>query len=263
MPTPDEFTRAYQRQVERLRSRTGSALQALWLGMPEYRDAQVDRFVQLALPIQVAAQREVRSLTAGYHSAVGAELGDRVPMALISEAAVTAPRGVAPAEVYRRPAVQVYTELSRGSSLTAAVTAGATRLQSLSSTDLQLVKADQSRESMTAGGYTFFRRTLTGLENCDLCTIASTQRYRVINRAAIHGGCDCSFVQVTAGFDPGQVLDPELLQRTQGHGKQLAALVDEGAPVADFQKLVVTREHGEYGATLSWRGDAFTGPADL
>jgi hypothetical protein len=263
VPTPDQITRAYQGAVERLRRDTVSAVESLWYNLPNYRDADIARFKSVAIPVVQGSQSQVASLTAAYQMQVNRERGDNVPMALIPADEIRSPRGVDPDVLYQRAATALYTALSEGKTMTAAVVAGFTRLQSIVSTDLQLVKTKQSQQSLERGGFTFFRRVLTGLENCALCSIASTQRYRVENLMPIHPGCDCSVDRVDAAFDPGQVIDPATLERTHGHVAELEGIADRGGRNPDYRELIVTSENGELGPVIRWRGDKFTGPNDL
>lgn len=86
----------------------------------------------------------------------------------------------------------------------------------------------------------------------------------------IISNCDCGQKGMKAGTDPGQVLDPGLLEQTHeavaakfGWSDREARDIGHGSPVSDYLDLVVTHEHGELGPTLAWRGDHFTGPADV
>jgi hypothetical protein len=85
---------------------------------------------------------------------------------------------------------------------------------------------------------------------------------------------------VFANQDPGQVLDqvkldstyesieqqlkvdPDFGARDAGLGK-IINTPGGGQRLADYTEIVVTRNHGEYGPTLSWRDQSFTGPGEL
>lgn len=263
MPTREQLTRAYQSAVERLRVDTVRATQDIWRALPDYRDQDIARFRRTTIPLVRAASQRVAQLTAAYQMRSLAELDDNVPMALLPAGQIAEPRGVPAQTVYDRPAVTVYTELSRGASLPVAVAAGARRLQSLVETDLQLVKVAQAHRSIAASSFEFYRRVLTGNENCALCVIASTQRYRKRNLMPIHPGCDCSVEVLAVDQDPGQVIDPALLEGTHGKVAELTGVADRGGRAPDYRELIVTSEHGEIGPYLRWRSDAFTGPDDL
>lgn len=260
MLSRDRLTEAYQGEVERVRTRTVRAAELLWANLPDYRDESIAAFRRRVIPVVQASSARVAQLTAAYQRRSLAELDETVPMALIAPDQIAEPRGVPADVVYQRPAVTVYTELSRGATLEAAVAAGATRLKSLVETDLQLVKVAQSQRSIEGSRFNFYRRVLTGNENCALCTIASTQRYFKRDLMPIHPGCDCSVEVLPNGEDPGQVIDPALLEGTHGKVAELTGVADRGGRAPDYRELIVTSEHGEFGPTLRWRADAFTGP---
>jgi hypothetical protein len=140
-------------------------------------------------------------------------------------------RGVDPREVYRRPAVELYAALASGVSFRAAVNRGLTRALDIAQIDLQLARTHTVASSTRISSY---RRTLSGLENCELCSIASTHRYYRGDLMPIHGRCDCGIMPVFAGEPRPEPLDG-----------------------------VTVRQHGELGPVLTVTGSNFTGPDDL
>lgn len=239
-------------------------LAAMWNGLPDYRDRSVDKFVRVAVPKVQAGQIAQARATAEY-------LGGAVARDEILSA-----RKVDQAVEYRRPAVTVYTALAQGLSLTESVLSGGRRLAELAATDMQLARTVQARASLANSGFTYYRRVLSGSENCAMCSIASTQRYHKRDLMPIHPGCDCGVEAVNADFDPGQVIDSELLEQVHGTIAEELGVGERGArdlglgktdsggrPLSDYTELLVTREHGEWGPTLSWRSDKFTGPGDV
>ena len=252
MPNPDAITRGYQNAKSVLRRNTVNALGQMWYAMPEYRDANVDRFVEVATPVMRGAQRRQSQLTAAYHRGISAMRGDDIPMALLPPDVVDNPRdGVALEAVMRRPANDVYKALAREKSMTDAVEAGRRRLANIAETNLQLVSTKQSDFRLSKGGYRYYRRVLTGAENCALCIIASTQRYTVGDLMPIHPACDCTVDSVDANFDPGQVLDPETLERTHGMVAEFAGVSDRSA--TGYSELIVNTSNSELGPILDWR----------
>lgn len=225
--------------------------------MGSWRDEDVDRFVEQVTPRVAAGQIAIARLTDAYLARV---LGVQT-VGMVDLAAV---RGVDPREVYRRPAVTMRTKLSQGVPFAEALAASVTRAQSLATTDLQLAYTQQSRASLDRDGSHGFRRALSGAENCALCLIASTQRYHKGDLLPIHPGCDCG-VEPLDGSEPvGQVIDEDLLEQTHNWvGERHEA--DVGARDAgfgtgrDYTKLLATREHGEYGPTLTWGRQHFDG----
>jgi hypothetical protein len=278
MPSPDEFVAGYLIAAERLQNDAVNAAVRSWRALGQYRDEDVARFKRLVVPVIQAQQSKMAALTAAFHSQVGKERGDDVPMVLLERQAVAEPRGVPADVVYQRPAATIYAELAAGGTFSSAVSKSENRLRQIVSTDMQLVKTRQSDRSLSAGGFVYYRRTLTGTEDCALCVIASTQRYRVGTLMPIHPGCNCGVDKVESDWEPPQVLDPELLDDTHGKISRELGLTDSGARdlgggktvqykdglrQADFTELIVTREHGEIGPSLVWRSDKFTGPSAL
>jgi hypothetical protein len=157
--------------------------------------------------------------------------------------------------------------LSQGATLTTAVTAGLTRARSLGATNLQLAKTHTVAKNRRDEWY---RRTLTGSENCTLCVIASTQRYRRGNLMPIHPGCDCGVQSEESVSDPGWVINSDLLEQVHNTVAQEFGKTDRAAEIidglndrSDFLDLIVTREHGELGPVLTWRDQHFRGDADV
>lgn len=231
----------------------------------------------------LAAQRTTASLTATYLTLDAQAAGVRVePQRLnLSEVTGAALRGVPPQEVYQRAGAAVYAALAAGKAFDIAVEAGAKRLGSLLTTDVQLAR---TRTAQQQGRGAFFTRVLTGRENCALCAIASTQRYYKGDLLPIHPGCDCG-VQQHYGPDPGQIVDNERLEqvhdavmrefgesdrgarRLPGNvHKTIEAMRENGTSrsrLADYTDLIVVSAHGEYGPTLRWRHHVFTGAAAI
>lgn len=263
MPTPDEFVAGYLVLAERLQNDAVNAAVAAWRGLGSYRDDDVARFKRLVVPVIQGQQARMAAVTAAFHVQVGRERGDDVPMALMERSAIESPRGVPADVLYQRPASTLYAELAAGTPFSAAVDRGAQRLRQIVSTDMQVVKTRQSDYTFRNAGFTYYRRTLTGTEDCALCVIASTQRYRVGTLLPIHPGCNCGVDKVDAGWDPGQVIDPATLDTTHGKVAEFTGVADRGGRNPDYRELIVTHENGEYGPSLTWRSDNFTGPSDL
>lgn len=272
--TPDRLTAAYMAQVAAIRDRVLSYAVAMWGSSASLRDADVDRLVARIVPVVQGGQVQVAGLTNAYVAQLAKLEGIAAVLAPVDRATVVEYRGVPAEEVYRRPAVTTYTALKDGKPFSAAREEGVQRLKSLVTTDVQQARNRQAREAYSASGFDYTVRTLSGSENCALCVIASTQRYHTAGLMPIHPGCDCGERGVRAGRDPGQVIDQRLLDLTY---EQVDAKLSSGdpspdlgtkktstgKPISDLTELIVTRQHGELGATLAWRQDSFTGPADL
>lgn len=259
MATPPEVARtilAYQGQVAAVRSQVLSFAERLWGGLSAWRDADIDRLVTALVPVSLGGQQRIAALTDAYMTAMATAAGLPVPPSGTPASRVTGEvlRGVPPAEVYRRAGVTVWTKLSEGQRLTDAVSAGRARLIDVVATDLQLAKTKTAHAYMardrTIRGY---RRTLTGSENCRMCVVASTQRYHKRDLMPIHPGCDCGVTPIRGGADPGQVIDPALLDRMRQQATDEFGDLDP--------RNVMVRDHGEIGPLLTVRGQHFDGPS--
>lgn len=250
----DRLARAYDAQVHAVRAALEAFAAGMWESMPDYRDDAVEAMVAAIVPRVVAGQLRTAELTRAYLVACAQELGWDTDLPPVDAAAVTGLRGTPPEEVYRRPALQTWTALSQGKALDDAVRAGGLRLHQLIGGDLQNAKRVQSRDSMTAAGGTYYRRILTGRENCALCTIASTQRYRVEKLLPIHPGCDCGVGPLPAELAMDQVIDEALLEAVHDAVEATTGTSDRGARSPDYRDIILETTHGEYGPVISFKG---------
>lgn len=264
--TPEQF--AVLRRS--LSMRLISTLARVFLGLGSWRDVDAARFLRQVVPLVEGSQRGLAALTAAFVAAQAGEALGRTftPAGVPDGAAVNLRRGVDTDVVYRRPFATVYNALSKGKPLSEAIELGRARLEQVAEMDLQQTYAHATRASLRAlpesARPRFWRRVLSGLENCGLCVIASTQRYTVGELNPIHPQCDCQ-VQPIYGRDPGQVIAPDLLEQVHAAVEALTGRKDRGARAPDYRDLMVsmTPEHGEVGTLLVRPRDRFTGPGDL
>lgn len=183
---------AYLGSTAALRARLLAMIAAFYAGQGNYRDAAAAGFVATAVPVVQAAQQTMAALTSAYlsHMVSSAVGGSTAPVGVPAELIQQLRGGIDPAEVYRRPYVQVWTDLSNGKSFDDAVAAGARRAGSLASTDLQLAKTRAAQYVMADDRRVVgYRRVLVGAHSCGMCVIASTVRYHKSNLMPIHPGC--------------------------------------------------------------------------
>ncbi|MEU1254774.1 hypothetical protein ABZ445_15990 [Streptomyces chartreusis] len=262
-------TRLDQQYGSSVRSVWASVLAAIstaFLRPGSWRDEDVAVFQRQALPVILAGERRIASLTAAYLEQLYRVEDPRAPRVSLDLDAVTgsALRGVDPAEVYERPFVELRTALSKGESLDAAVARGSHRLETIAKTDLQLARTHTVREvSADMPRFTYTVRVLQGEYDCALCMIAATQRYHKRDLAPIHPGCDCLVKTVTADYDPGQVIDEDRLNAIHDAVEAALGTFDRGGRAVDYRKIIIAREHGEIGPVLGYRGQRFTGPDDI
>lgn len=219
--------------TEQARSRVRQFITARWLSLGGYRDRDIDRFVSAVVPVVLSGERTVAQLTNAYLAQVESlVLGESVAPEGRTAVVGAGLRGVDPAVVYRRPAVALYTALAAGVPFADAVQQGLKRAVDIAMTDLQLAKTHAVAGSTRVQR---FKRTLSGLENCSLCALASQHTYYRGDLLPIHSGCDCG-VQPLFGDEPS----------------------DDSYPAG-----VEVRTHGELGPVLIVEGHNFTGPGDF
>lgn len=226
--------RSYDRLTAEARTRALSQLRQAWLSLGSYRDADIAKWLNRVIPLVTAGEWTIAQLTSAYLARLtGIVEGARVAAEPLARASVTgsALRGVDPDVVYRRPAVTLYAALAAGVPFREAVQRGLTRASDIAQIDMQLARTHTVAASKRISSY---KRTLSGLENCELCTIASTHRYYRGDLMPIHGRCDCGIMPVF-----------------------------EYEPVNETNTGVEVRIHGEIGPMLTVPGQKFTGPEDL
>lgn len=250
----NSLAEAYDGQVHAIRQQITAFGQAYWDSLPHYRASAVEDMIQAITPRVTAGQLRIADLTRAYLAQCARELGWKVVLPPIDQDEIRGARGVDPRTVYRRPAVDVYTALAAGKPLPQAAAEGRLRLTQLIGGDMQLAKVHASRQSMR--GYPaegqFYRRVLTGRENCALCVVASTQRYYRDDLMPIHPGCDCGVQPLPPGLAVNQVIDEDLLEQVHQITADRLGVSDRGGRTPDYRKLLTVSEHGEYGPTLSW-----------
>ena len=254
LDTLNRLTEAYDSQVHAIRQQITAFGQAYWDSLPHYRASAVEDMIEAVTPRVAAGQLRIADLTRAYLAQCASELGWNVVLPPIDQDEIRGARGVDPRVVYRRPAVDVYTALAAGKPLPQAAAEGRLRLTQLIGGDMQLAKVHASRQSMR--GYPaegqFYRRVLTGRENCALCVVASTQRYYRGDLLPIHPGCDCDVQPLPPGLAVNQVIDEDLLEQVHQITADRLGVSDRGGRTPDYRKLLTVSEHGEYGPTLSW-----------
>ncbi len=252
-----DFTRLFAS----LRASIVQQLFAVWFGLPEYRDQNLDEWMGVALPIIQAGQETSALATSSYLEIQLAALGISESLNFDLEAVTGAAlrNGTPPEVVYSRPFKVVWDALSKGHSIEEAIEMGANRLRQLIETDIQLSHTHASRSILSARkDVTGFRRVPTGAFTCALCLIASTQRYNKLELMPIHPGCDCRVAPIISESDPGQILDPNLLEDIHSRVEEMFGFSDRSGRAIDYRKLLVVENHGEFGPTLAKAGQKFT-----
>lgn len=237
-----------------------------FLNLGSWRDEDVERYIQQIAPGLMGAKLQAAKSTVAFYKSM-AQLTNQdwtEPVITASDLETKALRkGVGTSLVYSRPFVDMRTALSQGKTVKESIEAGARRAAYLASTEVQLARRQAGLQARNSNdrivGYI---RTLTGMENCALCYVASTQRYNRGDLMPIHPGCDCGEMPIFGTQDPGQVINEVRLEAIHENVEQRFGVSDRSARAIDYRAIRIT-EHGEMGPMLTVKGDKFTGPADL
>jgi hypothetical protein len=283
--TPQELA-ALRRE---LADQTAATLRGMFLGLDNYREADVRAFVEAALPILRGGQVTMAQLVAAYLTDVVSTAYERpglAPVVIPPEAVTdlrlpdpllditdipvtTARRAAFTVAVYRRPFATVYAGLAKHGDMTRAVEAGATRLDEIVEMDMQQTYAVASKEGMDRLPEevrpTSWFRMLQGEENCALCVLAASRLYFREELDAVHPGCDCTVEPNVPGHPAPFDLD-QLYAAAHAAARQLTGREDAGGRSVDYRKVMtnIQANHGEYPAPLLVRPlDHFTGPDEV
>lgn len=262
MPLPPQSPElaAYTQTTTDIRDRLLAYALAAWAAT-SIDDGGAAALAARLVPIIAAGQIQIATLTAAF---LARQTGAR-PIRLPEER-VTALRGVDPELVYQRPVIATRSELKNRDvvDLDAARDVGARRLDSLLTTDLEMAKVRQAQASLLESDRRFYRRVPRAEGACALCLIASTQRYKIRALMPIHPGCQCGIDVLPAGMNlDDNVIDVDLLNATHAKVKDFVGIADRGGRAPDYRKLLITRQHGELGDVLAYRGYKFTTQDDI
>jgi hypothetical protein len=134
--------------------------------------------------------------------------------------------------------------------LTEAVARGERRAKLIGLTDLELAVTHTVRERLAdEPRYKYYRRVLTGAENCGLCVVASTQRYRKGDLMPIHPNCDC--IVEPLPDDAPHVIDRDLLESAHQAIAETFGRSAADARSIDYRKIITVQNHSEMGPLLT------------
>lgn len=263
-----------------VRKRVSARVEHNWRTLGSWNEADVDRFLARTLPVVDAGQRRTVSMTDAYLARATGGRTVGLPAAELVGAGVR--NGTPPAEVYRRPFVQLWTALSTGVQFSDAMGAAGVRAGQSAATDVSLTMRasaaafqEQAPEQVTGPA----EQRIIGWERvidpdaCAFCATASTQRYKSADLAPLHTNCECSVAPV---FEDNDRAIRDFNRQTLANIKRAAREQGETGNYWSSKKFrvdgqtgevtmpdVAVREHGELGATLTDASQDFTGPADI
>lgn len=236
------LARRYQAHLAILRDRAAVGVQSVWDRLPGYDEKNVEPFLAKAVPIIGDAQRGAVRLTDAYmaRAAKGKIYGLLAGPNGQDLIGAGVRNGVSPEDVYRRPLVTVWTALSKGVQYDKAIASGLARATATAQTDVALSTRAAAVEYGNRDPNIIGWSRVPDDGCCDLCELASEQRYGSSDLMPIHDRCGCT-------------VEPET-----------GSLGDTAPPSGELDGVAVAiQEHGELGPVLTKAGDNFTSEADL
>ena len=256
MAVRDQLAKANGQIVTPLVRNSGRVAGGLFSALGSWRDEDVEKYLAQVTPVLKGAKKKAAESTIAFYQSVAKVTGQpfNKPVILASDLATkTLRNGVDSLSVYRRPFVSMRMSLAKGLSVTDSIKAGATRANQLAQTEVELARRQSGLRVRQANqNIVGYIRTLTGSENCALCYVASTQRYRKGDLMPIHPGCDCGEMPLYGTDDPGQIIDQQRLDATHENVLKRFGESDKSARSIDYRNIMVSN-HGEMGPTLTWK----------
>ena len=256
-----ELTQAYHKVSGSTLEAAAQAARSSFLSLGSWREDDIPRFIQQVVPAMNNSKRNMANYAVGYYKEMAGLAGEKFKMPDIDPASLSTQalrNGVTDDMIWSRPFKSMWTSLSKGNDISDALEAGARRAVDLARTDVQLARRGAGLQARSSNdrivGYI---RTLSGAENCALCYVASTQRYKKKDLLPIHPGCDCGEMPIYGKDDPGQVIDDIRLEATHDAVETRFGIQDRGAREPDYRKIKI-QDHGELGPVLTVKGDKFT-----
>lgn len=272
MATLNDLTDGYNAVSVALLDGAGASAAATFKSLGSWRDEDIPRFIDELSPQLIGFKQKAAQAALAYNGQVAALEGKPFVQPSLAEIDLSTEalrNGTNVEDVYRRPFVQMRMALAKNpSDFTAALNTGTLTARSLARTEVQLSRRQVSlfarKYNKNVVGYL---RTLTGMESCALCYVASSQRYHKGDLLPIHPGCDCGEMPIYGDSDPGQIIDKQLLEKShEAVGDRFGSIArtarGDGENLPDYNKIMI-EDHGEMGPMLSVKGQNFTGPNDL
>ena len=222
---------AHKAQIARIKQAAASTYATAWGQLGSYNREDIPRLLAATLPISQAAQRQTIAAT----NALIAQRLRRQPAQITAEDYMgeRVRGGVSPEEVYQRPLRRHWHMLKQGATWEQAQgSALAVASASLASDVMLSMRATVSGLQLREPGAWGYQRVPSG-NACDLCILASTQRYYSGELEPLHNNCGCGIDIITAEDDPGRVINSDRLEAIKAGDSQLAI-----------------RQTGEYGPEL-------------
>jgi len=221
----------------RIRGLTAAKIERLWRELGSYDREDLPRWLERVIPVAQAAQRQSVVATDAYL----AEAMGRRPLGLDPDDLIGAAArgGTSPEDEWARPLTVTWGALGAGKLWEDARKFGATDATRLAVTDVQLAMRNAVYSVGQQDKNIFGWERVPNPGACELCLIASTQRYTTDHLMPIHDRCGCGVAPLTSTSD--SIINRDLYRDLKADGA-----MDR----ITSQRTVSVREHGELGPVL-------------
>lgn len=235
------LTAVYQQELKKTRLVVANQVRTHWNALPNYRDNQVDPFLNKVVPLVQAGQSRAVALTDAYLSKTLGSKPVGLDLAQLTGASVR--NGVDPRVVYARPFTTLWTSIGTIGFSLAAIKA-LDRLMSTAEMDVTMAARDASQayagQSSRIVGWT----RVADPDCCDFCQAIDGARVASEDASPLHNNCGCT------------------LEPIEADSLESAAGFTSFAPGSEFGDVLI-QAHGELGPVITYKGYNFTGPNDL
>lgn len=208
------LARSHVEAQGRIRRRVELGVASAWSSLGSYDEADVGPLLGRVVPLIRAGQgAAVTTLQAYLARTLGRPPAD-IDVAEILE---NVRGGVPLEEVYRRPFVEVWSGLKSGGLWTDATAAGLDRATVMSGMDVQLAMTHAARAIGGSDDGIYGWQRVANAGACDLCLVASTQRYHSDQLMPIHGFCKCGIAPLTE--PTGQIINRGRYEELKSGGR--------------------------------------------
>lgn len=196
------LTRAFLREMHRLRITGADILGKIWRSLAGYDEKNIPQYEKQAAPALESLQLATAAVTAGY-------------LSRIAKTKPPSTKGIEVPQDLRHPFIGVWKSLAEGLAYTDAVNVGMDRSSGLAAERISLTQRLTTHRAKEVVGWRRIPRGVT----CSWCVHVSTQRYHTAESASFGHSqkgvehCDCEIVPIVAHADPGQVINEDLLAK--------------------------------------------------
>lgn len=263
----DDMSAALARQVSTIKTIYSDRLSEEFRSLGYWGKDSIQKWNEISVPMVVEAQQVTADIaSASFDLQLQLLLDGEYQPFDVDYSVVTGPairNGVPVEEVYQRAFKPVWRGIGNGYTIDDSVEMGVSRFREMFDLDIERVVDHVAinrfaNENKIVG----YRRVLIGAANCALCIVASTNTYHKRELKGIHPHCNCK-VSPVMSFEDSKTLDRNLLDDVHRQVALRFGVSDRAARSIDYRKILLTREHGEYGPTLTFSGHKFTGPEGL